>query len=227
MFKNTNTAGGNFVAARKFLPRIDNIATKWYTVTMSKQMVYKFDNKKLKKQLENIVGLKLSRFFKQVDMFVLVFGDDKEYAFHTFSFLRVVNKGNIIMTSTDEYLLPNHEEMPDKLYNSDEMHEKSLLHLSLNRTLDLLKDAVVKRVSVTKTADVSIYFSNGVVIQSLTDCLWENNEYYRFFEVNAPSEKPHYVVYYSENQIKLKLVYGTFAISREAREKIDNLKFSE
>ena len=63
MFKNTNIAGGNFVAARKYLTRIDNIATKWYTVTMSKRTVYKFDNKKFKKQLENIVGLKLSRFF--------------------------------------------------------------------------------------------------------------------------------------------------------------------
>ena len=128
------------------------------------------------------------------------------------------------MTSTDEYLLPNRTEMPKELYESDELHEKSLLSLTLKRTLELLKDAVVDKVLISKTADVTIYFSNGAIIQSFTDCLWEDNEYYRFFELHAPMNIPHYVVYFGDNQIKLQLVYGTTEISKEAREKIDKLK---
>lgn len=143
--------------------------------------------------MQVLVGKKLNNIFKQWDMFIINFGDELEYTLHTGCFLRIKKGREIIMTYLDEYVYPSLEFIPKRVYKKDKFHEKSLLKHSIGRTKLLLENAVVSRVSISEIADVDIVFDNGVIIEIRPDCLYENNEYYRFFEYKDDTSL-HYVV---------------------------------
>lgn len=153
--------------------------------------------------INNIVGLKLNKIFKQLDFFILNFGENDNYSLHTYSFLRVRKGREIIMTSTDEYLLPDNTRMPNEIYDKDEMHKKSLLQITLKNVKNQLHNAVIESVEVSDVADISIKFNNGIIIETFTDCLWQENEYYRFFNNLDPSS-PHDIVRFVNGDIILE-----------------------
>lgn len=159
------------------------------------------------KIMQVLIGLRLNDIFKQLDMFIINFGDEIKYTLHTFSFLRIRKGAEIILTSSDEYLLPDHNQMPNKIYKKDEMHEKSLLKMTIEKTKEMLNKAIIKKVEVSDIADIIITFDNGVVIETFTDCLWQNNEFYRFFKYKD-IEQPHYVIKYLNGIIILEEVYA-------------------
>lgn len=155
--------------------------------------------------INNIIGLKLNKFFKQLDFFVLSFGTNANYALHTYSFLRVRQGQEIIMSSTDEYLFPDNTRMPNEIYDKDEMHKKSLLQKTLRNVKNKLRNAVIETVEVSDVADILIKFNNGVIIETFTDCLWQENEYYRFFN-HLDRSSPHYIVRFFNGKIILEKV---------------------
>ena len=150
--------------------------------------------------MQNIVGKRLNNIFKQLDFFILNFGEEVEYSLHTYSFLRIIKDKVILLTSADEYYYPSHERMLAKVYKKDEMHEKSLLRLNIEKTKTALENAVVKEVVVTDTADLYIAFDNKVIIQVLIDYLCQDTEMHRFFKCKSEdSNNPHYVIkFYDE-----------------------------
>jgi hypothetical protein len=155
--------------------------------------------------IQSIVGLKLNNIFKQLDMFVISFGDEIEYALHICCCFRIRKEKQIIMTAADEYYYANHERMIKKDYKKDEMHEKSLLKYSIQNTKELLKDSVIKEVKISDTADIVITFGNGIVIESFVDFLCQDYELFRFFK-HKELEEPHYVVKYSDEKIVIEKV---------------------
>lgn len=154
--------------------------------------------------IRNMVGLKLDRIFPQVDMFVLGFcHDNMSYALHTYSLLRVRKGKEILMTNNDVFFRPDHTHMTNEEYDRDEKHEKSLSKVTCEKVKEILRDALVKEVEISDTADITIEFDNGVVIENITDSLWKDTEYYRFFAYKNKSI-PHYVVKYYDGKIMLE-----------------------
>lgn len=156
--------------------------------------------------IQALVGKRLSDIFKQLDMFILNFGEDLEYSFHVFCYLRIKRKREVILTYLDEYMYPNYIPISKRTYNKDEIHSKSLLRVSIENTKNLLKNAVVSEVKISQTADVTITFDNEVIIEVFTDGLYQNNEFYRFFRYNADLLEPHYVIKSREGKIVTELV---------------------
>ncbi len=152
--------------------------------------------KKFEKQdmyiMQNLIGKKLVDIFKQLDMFIINFGDGIEYSLHTFSFLRFRNEDEILLTSNDEYYTANYKNVSEKVYKKDEAHRKSLLRHTLEKVKTNLKDAVVSGVSILNTGDIYIEFDNGTIIENLIDRKSENFEYYRFIKYD-PNYYPSYV----------------------------------
>lgn len=165
-------------------------------------------NKSNLKIMNNLVGLKLNNIFKQLDFFIINFGRKIEYSLHTYSFLRVRKGKDLIFTSTDEYLYPDNTRIPNEIYNKDEMHKKSLLPLNIKRVKETVKNAVVRSVEISDVADITIIFDNEVVIETFTDCLWQDNEYYRFFKSDIDIEEDidiHYIVRFLDGKIVLEI----------------------
>lgn len=77
--------------------------------------------------MQRLVGLKLKKFFKQLDFYIFVFGDETEYTLHTYCTFKVRKDNRILLTAADENYYPNCEPMPVKVYKKDPMHLKSLL----------------------------------------------------------------------------------------------------
>jgi hypothetical protein len=152
--------------------------------------------------MQNIVGKKLNNIFKQLDFFIINFGVEIEYSLHTYCFLRVKTSNEIILTSSDEYYLPNYKHMSQRAYKQDELHENSLLKITAEKTKEILKNAIVKKVKITNTADVIIVFDNGVINEMLPNFQQQKGEFFRFFKYHH-HDLPHYVVKFSQGQIVL------------------------
>lgn len=156
--------------------------------------------------MQNLVGKKLNNIFKQLDFFIINFGDEIEYSLHTYCFLRIRRADEIILMASDEYYFPNYTIMPQKTYKYDELHEKSLLKVTTEKTKELLKNAIVKKVEVSDIADIFIEFDNGVIIETLTNFQQQNSEFFRFFKYGNLNE-PHYVVKFEQGNIVMEIVY--------------------
>ena len=154
--------------------------------------------------MQRLVGLKLKKFFKQLDFYIFVFGDETEYTLHTYCTFKVRPDNRILLTAADENYYPNCEPMPVKVYKKDPMHLKSLLKTNTEKLMQILGDSVIKSVKVTDTADIIIEFENGVVMEFFIDYTWQNSEYFRFFKLDD-SDNPHYVVKFYDGFIMIKL----------------------
>ena len=122
--------------------------------------------------MQRLVGLKLKKFFKQLDFYIFVFGDETEYTLHTYCTFKVRKDNRILLTAADENYYPNCEPMPVKVYKKDPMHLKSLLKTNTEKLMQILGDSVIKSVKVTDTADIIIEFENGVVMEFFIDYTW-------------------------------------------------------
>jgi hypothetical protein len=156
--------------------------------------------------LQNLVGKRLNNIFKQLDFFIINFGDEIEYSLHTYCFLRIRTTDTIILTSADEYYFPDYNFMSEEQYEQDEMHQKSLLCNTIYRTKELLRDAIISKVEISNTADIIIQFDNGIVIETFTNFQQHNAEFFRFFERDNLDE-PHYVIKFENSCIVLEKVF--------------------
>ena len=143
--------------------------------------------------MQRLVGLKLKKFFKQLDFYIFVFGDETEYTLHTYCTFKVRQDNRILLTAADENYYPNCEPMPVKVYKKDPMHLKSLLKTNTENTR-----------SRVDTADIIIEFENGVVMEFFIDYTWQNSEYFRFFKLDD-SDNPHYVVKFYDGFIIIEM----------------------
>ncbi len=134
------------------------------------------------KMMPDIVGLKFIDIFKQVDMFILNFGQGIQCSLHTFTFCRILDESHVYFTSNDQYFTKNYRYRTEKGYRNDEFCKNSLLNESLKNVKNLLKEATVDRVDVLDNGDIEIIFDNGIKFQSLIDHKELKFEYYRWIE---------------------------------------------
>lgn len=159
----------------------------------------------------NVICEKLSKtsfnhLFKQMDLIVINFGDPIQYSLHVASAVRVCHGDEIILNLSDEYFtkegLPKSNETYERLEEEGYISDpNSLLASNIARVNSLLKGKIVKKVGVSRWQDLTLSFSEDLVIQIMQDCLEKDFEYYRFIEFlphyNEDLEKygsVHYVV---------------------------------
>ena len=165
----------------------------------------KFDAKSFV-AMQSIVGKHLVNIFKQLDFYVINFGDeDIEYSLHTYAPPRIGYESKILLTGTDEYYDKNYKLLSEEDYEKDELHTQSLLALTTRRVKKFLKDVRVEKVEVSSYADIKIIFENGACIDIFPNCAELNCEHYRFFKCNDFSF-PHYVIRQKKNTLYLEIV---------------------
>lgn len=178
-------------------------------------MVKKFDKHDLD-LMNELVGKKFIDIFKQLEMFIINFGEGIEYSLHTYTFCRVKSKDNVFLTSNDEYFSPKFKYLSEKNYNNDELHINSLLNKTLKNVRKLLNNSIVTNVLVFDNGDISIEFDNKMVFETLIDRKSDNFEYYRFIKFipnyqtlhlhNVKSMGPHVIIGFKEGIITSELM---------------------
>lgn len=165
----------------------------------------KFDAKSFV-AMQSIVGKHLVDIFKQLDFFIINFGDkDIEYSLHTYAPPRISYESKILLTGTDEYYDKNYKPLSEEDYEKDELHTQSLLALTTRRVKKLLKDVRIEKAEISPYADIKIVFENGACIDVFPNCAELNCEHYRFFKYND-SSSPHYVIRQKKNTLYLETV---------------------
>lgn len=167
-------------------------------------LIKKFNRKEMS-ICKQIIGKKLNDIFKQLDFFVFNFGEEIEYCIHSYCFTKITMHGDILLSYLDEYLYPDHTPMEEEEYKKDELHQNSLLKLSIERVKKELSEAYVCEVRISETADLDIVFNNGIVLMNHTVSLCEGDEFYRIFKYKDYSQS-HCVVKYSKKQIIIETV---------------------
>lgn len=159
----------------------------------------------------NIICEKLSMMsfnclFKQMDLIVINWGFPIQYSLHVASAVRVCNGDKIILNLSDEYFtkegLPKSEGTYEYLEKTGYINDpNSLLASNIAKVNCLLKGKKVQTVEVSRWKDLTIWFSDDIVVQIMQDCLEKDFEYYRFIEFLPHYEKDlekcrsvHYVV---------------------------------
>jgi hypothetical protein len=178
-------------------------------------MVKKFDKHDLD-LMNELVGKKFIDIFKQLEMFVINFGEGIEYSLHTYTFCRIKSMENVFLTSNDEYFSPKFKYLSEKKYNDDELHIKSLLNMTLKNVRKLLNNSIVTKVQVFDNGDINIEFDNNMVFETLIDRKSDNFEYYRFIKFipnyqalrlhNVNSMGPHIIIGFKDGTISSELV---------------------
>lgn len=153
------------------------------------------------KRLLKLIGKKVNNIFLQLrDMMILNFGNEIEYSLHISSFVRILRGNEIIFTSADVFFNPNYEQKSD----SDDY----LIDITIENARKLLIGANVVDLDFSELGDVKIKLSNGVVIDIITDCLFNDYEYFRFIEYSpfySESQKfvaKHFIFSYKYGQFK-------------------------
>ncbi len=139
---------------------------------------------------QELVGYKFNNVFKQVEMYIINFGEGIVFSLHTFTFCRILDDEHIYFTSNDEFFTKNFRSRTEKGYKNDELGKHSLLNESLKEIKKLLKNSYVQSVNLFPNGDLIITFDNGIRFETLIDRKMLNFEYYRLIKFN-PSFK-HY-----------------------------------
>lgn len=179
------------------------------------KMIKRFESSDLI-ALQEIIGKKFTSFFKQLEMFIINFGDEIEFSLHTYCFCRIRSEKEIILTSNDEYYDLDYNYLSDEDYEKDELHEKTLLNSTIKKANRLLKNSVVSKVVVNNNADILIEFNNGIIFETLIDRKSQDFEYYRFIKFvpsyeeihkkNIRSKGPHAIVSFKDKKIVFQLL---------------------
>ena len=179
------------------------------------------DLAKIKKELAFISGLPLRNIVRIGDMLGLgmgnlieresayhkfKYGESKivstgEYALHISCFYRLRCGNDIILGKEDRYqpshYLSNNPDFDWELFN-DEQNVQYFDKQGNNRMDELismkfneLDGFIIDKVAVNKFGDISIYFTNGFVIEAYADAS-DDSECWRFFKANSDDE--HLVV---------------------------------
>ena len=156
--------------------------------------------------IQKIVGKQLVDIFKQLDFFVINFGEkETEYSLHTYAYPRISYKQKIILTGTDEYYDKEYHLLSSEEYEKDELHTNSLLFVTSQKAKDLLHDSKIVQVDVSPIADIKIFFENGAQIDIFPNCSEQDCEHYSFFKYRDYSF-PHYVVRQKRDTIFLEKI---------------------
>lgn len=144
----------------------------------------KMNNKTI---FNELIGNHLSKIFKQMDLLIINFNNPITLSLHVACMVRIYDKHNILLTSSDEFFttegfekeVPQYEYLQDQGYIND---PNCLLSKNLDKVNKLLYNKKVKNIVISKWMDLKIIFENGIVIQILPDCLMCNFEYYRIID---------------------------------------------
>lgn len=150
--------------------------------------------------IREIIGSSISDIFYQPvkdlissdNMFVINFGEKCIYSLHVFCFLRIRDENEIILTSSDEYFSNDFMQLNSKVYDSRDEFEKSLLFITIKTVKSRLKGSIIRSVTINNIGDIIIQFDNGIQMEIIPDCMFQDYEYYRFF--NTKKFSPHYIV---------------------------------
>ena len=157
------------------------------TYSLGDKSIMKIDAIKMKKIFESLIGCRLYALFQQptagvisvVNMFVINFKNSNEFfSLHTFCFTRFIDGEKIVMTSSDEFYDTEYNQLEQSNDNDN------LLKKNMKNIIRKHKGAKVTSVAVTETGDVTVCFDDGLKLEVIIDCLFNDFEYYRFFDVD-------------------------------------------
>lgn len=159
------------------------------------------------KPIKDILYQPVADVLACVDMFVINFGyEEIEMSFHVFSFLRVIDKNNILMTTSDCFFDNDFERLSSQReeYERNNLYKGTLLYSNIERVKGILKDAKVSKAYSTDIGDVIIEFDNSVIMEIRIDALCDQ-ECYRFIIYTEDSSQ-HNVVECKKRQIYYELI---------------------
>lgn len=173
---------------------------------MRKQYMKRFNVQDFE-AIQKIVGKRLIDIFKQLDFYVLNFGEDcLEYSIHTYISPRITHDSKILLTETDEFYNKDYALLSEEEYNKDELHINSLLATTRQKVKKKLKNVKVARVDVSPVADIKILFDNNTCIDIFHNCSALDCEHYSFFKCKDYSF-PHYVIHQKKDSLFLETIY--------------------
>ena len=164
-------------------------------------------NNNASKMFKELIGLKVNEIYFQPtagllsddNMFVFNFvGKEKIFSLHCFTFLRVIEKDQIILTSSDEFFDIEYHKIAEQ--SNDDFTERSLLKLRIDKLKDRLKNNAVKNVVCHKSGDVTIIFSSAITMSLYIDCHYCEYEYYRLLDLTK--ENKYLVTFFDSNIVK-------------------------
>ena len=146
------------------------------------------------KSVKDIFYQPVADLLAYVDMFVVNFGHKPDVSLHVFSFFRVLNNNNILLTTSDCFFDENFERLtPEKEeYARQNCYNGTLLRVNIERVKNILKDAKVINAYSTNIGDVFIEFDNSVTMEISIDALC-NQECYRLITYTGNSSQHNIV----------------------------------
>lgn len=108
---------------------------------------------------------------------------DESY-FIVSAMLRIIEQGQIVLTSLDYYFDKNNERIVD------EQIENTLIQDALIKANNLLKNKVIDKVELNERGDAVIKINSGIYIEIYVDTTANHKDYYTFY---GKQEKDTYV----------------------------------
>ncbi len=153
--------------------------------------------------LQNLIGAKIKKIIFQPTNFV--FGSDmlifnfasknQQFSLHVTCFARIIKGNELILTSSDEYFATDYKCLEEEC-------NENFLTKNIQVAMTKLSNSIISKISLTETADIVLQMDNGIKIEITPDCIGQDYEYYRFFQINKGT---HYVVYSHDGQIFFNL----------------------
>lgn len=102
---------------------------------------------------------------------VLLYSNGENYSLEVTSMLRVIENNKIILTSADEFFDLNYEQ-------SSLSYSNLLVNKNIKLVNEKLKNETIQAIKVNKIGDLTICFSNNILLEIRIDCSFNNYLYY-------------------------------------------------